>query len=369
MNMPSFYQGDLYRELVASGRVNLQVFFARKISADRQQLGWQDSTEGFSHHFVTGLGEAARLAWQNRRQTHIVNGLWAEPTFLVALLVLALCRSRYLIYSEAPDPRYPRPKIRYGLQRLVGRWLTGRAAAVLPISHFATDFYGQLGATRFYPFGYFRARPELSPTEPASQTIEMLYIGQLIQRKGIDLLFAAMAQLVGRYPNLHLTLIGGGEQAQELPQWIDRYGLTGRVQIVGPLPAGQIPARLQQASLFVLPSRWDGWGMVVNEALSVGVPVIVSNACGVADLIRNGLNGFVFESENGADLQRCLEQFLEQPAQWPRWRANAQKMGHSLSTAVVAPYLLDCLDHLNGLRPEQPIPPWQATLNESSLPG
>lgn len=361
MNMPSFYQGDLYRALVASGRINLQLLFARPISADRQQLGWQDSTDGFAHHFLASLGQAAWLAWQHRHRIHIVNGVWAEPKFLVALIVLALCGSRYLIYSEAPPPGRP-PALKHFFQQTIGRWLVGRAAAILPISHFATDFYRQLGATHFYPFGYFRATPQLPPAPPKKEGVEFLYVGQLIQRKGLDLLLEAIHPLLASYPQLHLSLIGYGEQEPMLRQWIAEHQLAERITIHGPLPAGQIPARLQQANLFILPSRWDGWGLVVNEALAAGLPVVVSNACGAADLIASGRNGFIFASQNVADLGRCLRQFLEQPANWPTLQANAQTLGQALSTEVAAHYLLDCLEHLALLRPERPLPPWQSAI-------
>ena len=359
MNMPSFYQGDLYRALVASGRITLHVLFARPISPDRQQLGWQDSTEGFSHHFLTGLGDAARLAWQRRKQIHIVNGVWAEPKFLVALIILALCGSCYLIYSEAPPPGRPPTTFKQLFQQVVGRWLVRRATAMLPISHFATDFYRQLGASRFYPFGYFRAQPTLPPVPAKTEGIEFLYIGQLIERKGLDLLLEAIHPLFADYPQLRLSLVGHGEQEAMLRQWAAERQLTERIRIEGVIPAGQIPARLQQAHLFILPSRWDGWGLVVNEALAVGVPVVVSNACGAADVIVSGRNGFIFASQNVADLHRCLSQFLTQPTTWPALQANAQQTGQTLSAETAAPYLLECLEHLIMLRPDAPFPPWQ----------
>ena len=62
-------------------------------------------------------------------------------------------------------------------------------------------------------------------------------------------------------------------------------------------------ACIAAADLLALPSRWDGWGLVVNEALAVGVPVIASNACGASDLIRQDVNGYVFTSEDAASLR------------------------------------------------------------------
>ena len=110
--------------------------------------------------------------------------------------------------------------------------------------------------------------------------------------------------------------------------------------------------------MLVLPSRWDGWGMVVNEAFSVGVPVIVSDHCGAADLVRSGVNGYVFRSGDASDLHHCLSDFLDKKSDWPRFRANAAETGGRISVEEVAPYLIRCLRHMTGSLDERPSPPW-----------
>src|SRR2546423_12890186 len=102
MNYPSFYQGDLFRSLLASAQVDLQVIFAKRLPADRLQLGWDEDLHGYAYRFLDPrhrLSDARRLAWAARRRLHIVNGIWAEPAFTAALLTLAAARSRYAIYS------------------------------------------------------------------------------------------------------------------------------------------------------------------------------------------------------------------------------------------------------------------------------
>ena len=67
----------------------------------------------------------------------------------------------------------------------------------------------------------------------------------------------------------------------------------------------------------MLPSRFDGWGAVVNEALMVGTPVICSDRCGASDLIENGRNGYVFEAGNARALRERLHSFFED-FEWDR---------------------------------------------------
>src|SRR5207244_2838755 len=97
---------------------------------------------------------------------HVVNGLWAEPSFAAALMVLVLSQSRFLIYAEAPDPTSSRLLAKRLIQRVFGAWVVRRAAGILPISSFAAPFFTGLGASgrSLYPFGYFRAAMGTRPS-------------------------------------------------------------------------------------------------------------------------------------------------------------------------------------------------------------
>jgi glycosyltransferase involved in cell wall biosynthesis len=124
------------------------------------------------------------------------------------------------------------------------------------------------------------------------------------------------------------------------------------------MASDDIPRRLARADLLVLPSRWDGWGVVVNEALAVGVPVIVSDQCGVADLIQPGINGFVFRSEDVDDLRQVLRQFLDSRNQWPAMQSAARLTGQSITAERAAPYLIACMKNLTRASDARPLPPW-----------
>jgi len=72
-----------------------------------------------------------------------------------------------------------------------------------------------------------------------------------------------------------------------------------------------MPSVYHSADVFVLPSKSETWGLAVNEAMACGLAVVVSDRCGCApDLIKNGVNGYVFRSGNKKDLARVLEQVL-----------------------------------------------------------
>jgi glycosyltransferase involved in cell wall biosynthesis len=366
MNYPSFFQSDLFKELIASGEVDLQVIYARPLIPDRLQLGWREDIKGHSYRFISRwnpLADAVRLAWSQRERIHIVNGMWAEPSFAAALVALAIAKCSFVIYSEAPDPTVRRSMAKRLLRTGFGRALSSKVAGVLAVSHLAFEFYLGLGIPEnvMYPFGYFRSQVHPKDRErnlKNEDRIEIVFAGQLIPRKGIDLLLDALQDLFESYPGLILTLIGGGELLPSLRRRVETLGLENRVLFEGVIGPDKIPSRIAAADLLVLPSRWDGWGVVINEAFSVGTPVIASDRCGGADLIRNGENGYIFRSENVEDLRACLSSFLSRRTEWSSFRSMSTEVGNKITTREAAAYLINCLKHISGDLTERPVPPW-----------
>jgi glycosyltransferase involved in cell wall biosynthesis len=214
-------------------------------------------------------------------------------------------------------------------------------------------------ANTIYPFGYFRSSQQ-SNSYRTNTTVELVFIGQLIRRKGIDILLKAMAPLWQTYPNVRLSVIGSGPERGSILSQVQQDRVSARVLFEGPLPSSHIIKRLARASALVLPSRWDGWGLVVNEALSVGVPVIASDHCGAADLIVNGVNGYIFRSEDVCSLRTCLCAFLN--AERKKMQDAAYVTGSALTIPIMSQYMLECLEHMCELRKSKPIPPWQEAL-------
>jgi glycosyltransferase involved in cell wall biosynthesis len=366
MNMPSFYQDDMFSALARSGEVDLDVIFAKELTSDRVQLGWNASLSGYRYRILNRrfpLLHAMRIAWRGRDHLHMVNGIWAEPAFASALCVLAMSGSVFAIHSEAPDPTQSLSVFKRILRKTFGKWAARCAAGILAVSHFAVDYYTRLGVDegRIYPFGYFRAGADSQPASKVTkrkERTEVIFVGQLIRRKGLDILLEALKPLFAEFRDLHLTVVGAGEDLPALRALIREAGIEERVSLAGVLPADQVQTRVTAAQVLVLPSRWDGWGMVINEALSNGVPVIASDQCGAADLIRQGVNGYVFRSEDLEDLRGCLRRFLDKADEWSKLRPAISTTGQSISAEVASRYMIECMKHMTGVKHERPVPPW-----------
>ena len=240
MSVPSFYQADLLRALVATGDVDLQVIFSRRLSPDRIALGWQDDTTGYSHLILNNdkaLAQAFRLAWAYRKRIHIVNGIWSEPTIMAVVAALRLAGARYLNYSEAPNPLLARSALKVWVKYNWGRWVAQSHTGLLAISRMSSDYYTKLGfpPRYIYEFGYFMDSYKGSSALPNPNAIELVYIGQLIERKGIDLLLNVLLELMPSYPNLSLTLIGDGSEREQYTAMASSH--LDRIHFIGVLPS------------------------------------------------------------------------------------------------------------------------------------
>ncbi len=361
MNIPSHYQADLFRSLTAQDQVDLTVILTESLPADRVALGWKSDISDYKS--VT-LGSASvsqifKLVWSQRRRVHVLGGIWSNRKIMLAFILMRLFGVRHLIYSEVPDPLIQRSRVKVAMKHTFARLMKTRRTGVLAISQMSMRYYLALGFPQkyAYPFGYFLksfdAVPQVTPPAP----LKLIYIGQLIPRKGIDLLIEAVSNLMMTYPDFSLTLVGDGANRAQYEAQAKPLG--NRVQFLGVMPADQVRAYLSGFHALILPSRHDGWGVVINEALSLGVPVIISDGCGAVDLIQERQNGFIFTNKDSRALQAAIERFLQlTPAQHEQMRRTAFQTGAQIVTDKIAPYMIRCVRHFLGQTAEKPLPPW-----------
>ena len=135
-----------------------------------------------------------------------------------------------------------------------------------------------------------------------------LYVGRLSIEKGLGDLFAAFCDLYQRFPQARLDFVGAGPLADELKRRAADLKMTHAISFLGSKSLDEIAVLYQTCTALVLPSHSEPWGLVINEALSYGCPVVVSSACGcVPDLVQDGVTGYSFEVGNVSDLVRALD--------------------------------------------------------------
>jgi glycosyltransferase involved in cell wall biosynthesis len=141
----------------------------------------------------------------------------------------------------------------------------------------------------------------------------LLAVGRQIERKNFRTLIEAFIQLTdnGQNTGVSLLLAGEGTERSSLEKSIpEKYRSIVRFYPFQDQTALRVMYR--HALAFILPSRSDQWGLVVNEAMASGLPVIVSRRCGCANsLVVEGENGFVFSPENRQELISCMEKIIK----------------------------------------------------------
>jgi 1,2-diacylglycerol 3-alpha-glucosyltransferase len=163
-----------------------------------------------------------------------------------------------------------------------------------------------------------------------------LYVGRLAPEKNLPALLRAFASYRSAGGSWSLVLVGDGGERPELEALSQQLRVDCEVIFSGLQASNQLPHYYAFAGCFVLPSVREPWGLVVNEAMASGLPVLVSSRCGCAeDLVESGGNGYLFDPNNESELS---DRMLTMDISSPQTRAA---MG-SRSRAIVAGYSPAC---------------------------
>lgn len=143
-----------------------------------------------------------------------------------------------------------------------------------------------------------------------------LSVGQLIYLKGYDLLINAWARLrEGIAERSILRIAGTGPLMSDLKKLIHRAGLTN-IELVGFVDYEDLRFLYRSADVFILPTRGDTWGLVINEAMASGLPVLCSKYANAQEMVVEGENGYVFDLLNTEDTISKIETMYERRSEW-----------------------------------------------------
>lgn len=304
--MPSPYVQDLFAHLAADDRFDLQVFYMEQVAPDTY---WGEQAMPEYARVLDGrwLGVAgARVHCNPRALDQIVQ---CRPDVVVVVGYIGLTNQLvmrglrklgipWVFWGEIPGLHqrgFLGRKIRELLQRPLRH-----AAGIAGVGSHAVNAYQTLlqktpGRRVFANLPY---HCELASFRDAAASrvrgagVRFLYCGQLIERKGVDLLVDAFVRLAVDHPTVELVLVGEGPLRSQLLKRIPS-SLISRVRFDGFAEVDQLPSKFAGADVFVLPSRHDGWGVVVNQAIAAAMPVIATENVGaVHDMVVDGQNGF-----------------------------------------------------------------------------
>lgn len=317
--MPSPYQRQLFAEL--SKEVDVSVRYFTASAHDRQ---WVVEDLRPNERVMDGrtfLYFGLSAPWNPNILTEIgsigpdltIISDYSAPTAQVAMRALSARRQKFVFWGELPGFSR-RGFIGSSIRRVLQSPIRS-AAAIAAIGSRAMEAYSNLfPGKKIYNIPYFC---DLTPyrafaniLRAPSENVVVLFSGQMIRRKGVDILIEAFVELANKVPRLNLLLLGGGPEQPGFESMVPSH-LTSRVKFLGHREPQELAAIFATASAFCLPSRHDGWGVVVNEALGAGLPIIVSDAVGAGpDLVVHGGNGFIVPTGDSSTLANALGQIV-----------------------------------------------------------
>ncbi len=230
------------------------------------------------------------------------------------------------------------------------RFWRGCAAVVAPGSELADEIRNDLGgllrpAVVMIPTGLevaaIRALPAIDPRPLAgwpSDAQVIASLGRLAPEKSVELLVEAFATVVTGSPSARLLLVGGGPSEERLRRRAAEPDLAGRVHLAGRRPRAEALALVKGADLFVSASRTETQGLVLAEALAAGLPVVALEGPGVADSVRDGVDGLVVPAEPAGErrdrLAAALQELIQQPGRRSSMAAAAVTGADRFSVAA-----------------------------------
>jgi len=352
--IPTPYRDGFWNVLAAREDVDVVVYYCAAGKGDRPWSG--DWPRSFRHEVLPGRNLMAwrgadASAWDNPGITSrlkaetpdaVLIGGYNHPTMLRAMRHCIRLRVPYFLMCESHLQNARSPARRLLKDRLV-RWTVANMAGGLPTGQLASDYLRHYGA-HSSALVFLPNVPDVENIEREARQLRsdrtslkrdlelpagplLLFAGRLISRKGANRVIEALANMPA---DLSAAILGDGPERSTLEQQVRVLGLADRVYFAGFVEPAEMIQWYAAADLFVLPSQ-ETWGVVVIEALSAGLPVVVSQTVGChPDVVVDSALGEVVDSASAGALAEALERVLAQSTDGEKFDAAWQQLAPSL---------------------------------------
>ena len=337
LDVPTPYREPFLERLARSADYDIQVLYCRDHQPGQQ---WR---LGAPHYPVRYLKNLAPERWHGRLLVGAINpSVWRElrafrpdaviiygyntATTLLAILWVISHRIPMLMRSDSNLlGDLGKAHLALALKRLLLRWLTRRVLAFLSVGTMNSQYWQFYGAPpekiflaryaidneRFQTRAdYYRvSRQTIRGENGWRQRYLLLYVGRLVGAKRIDVLIEALRRLSTKRSDIGLLIVGDGRERERLERLAEGMPY---VYLAGFQDQSDLPKYYGVADIFVLPSECEHWGLVVNEAMASGLPVIATGKVGAAhDLIIEGENGYVVPENDPGALASAINRACE----------------------------------------------------------
>ncbi|MDR1544245.1 MAG: glycosyltransferase family 4 protein [Prevotellaceae bacterium] len=353
-NILSIHQSAFIRNIAEKHDVTLVV--QEKIEEPRKKHGWTVHDFGKTKIVVNPDDAVLNSFLEQKDAIHVFSGIDSFPLPAKAFKIAVKNRLKMGIYSEPFNWLGWKGKLRF-LKYVLLNWKYGRHLDfILAVGNRGRWCYEKTGfpKEKIFDWGYFTEMPQHDTIQyGANEILNILFIGSIDTRKNILVLVDVCLSLTDSNPFV-LNIIGTGHLENELREKIKT---TDRINYIGSVPNNKIPEYLVKSDLLILPSVFDGWGAVVNEALMCGTPVIASENCGSSVLLKDG-RGRVFSVKEN-NLEQILCEFLQELPYGEKKRNETRNWANeNISGKAAAEYFEDIMSYTFNKRNKRPGASW-----------
>ncbi len=298
-NLPSFYKIELYNRIAE--QQDVLVIYTGEKGSDRNKDFFHGNMK-FPHLFLEGttihkLKQLWKVLFHYNYQELIVSG-W--DSLFVWLTVWISSKRKNSVVVESTFKESALTGIKGWLKRLFLKRISKAYVSGTPHAQLmkVLGFKGNIVITKGVGIFHYRLQP---PFVARSEVRKFLYVGRLVPVKNLEFLIGKFNQ----YPELELTVIGFGILEDKL-----KLIAKGNIHFLGAVANEKLSAYYQESDVFILPSLSEPWGLVVEEALNNGTPVMVSEQVGCAEDLVNENTGVIFSLE-GDDFDKKLKEIRD----------------------------------------------------------
>lgn len=307
-------------------------------SEERKKLGWSihyTETNKFKIIINPNIRQINSIFSQYQNNSHhFFSGIRAFPFVFNSFKISLKYNIKRSIIVETPFFYKKPPFLQYIRQLLFDYKYYKFISSFYAIGSSACKWYSKLYKGPIINFKYCTGNTQNQLSLPNNSTLKLVFVGSFIKRKNIEIIIKALAKL--KEKNIEFYLIGDGPLKTKLIKLTQKLTLTQNAFFLGVKRQEEIPILLAQFDVLILPSHYDGWGAVVNEALMQGLFVIVSNRCGSKDLIDNKKERGIVIQPKTKDLISALKYVIENKKTINDTRENRIKWSRKISSEYIA---------------------------------
>jgi glycosyltransferase involved in cell wall biosynthesis len=368
-NMISMHQSAFLRALAEHEHCKVSLIVEENLSPEREKMGWK----------IPDMGKATVVSFDDVpdwkavfnkepsiKSVHVFSGINAYPRIHEVFLYAMKQDCSIGIMAEPLNDAGAKGKL-----RLLSAWYKrlrfgSKIDFFLAISQKAYSQYTSVGYTdrQVFQWSYCVEDSEISIGTMMKQNdgvpFRIMFVGSMILRKGYDILVKALQLLPAKEWKADFYCVGNAVEKEAALAIERESGLSGKIRFLPFLDNASVRQKMYEYDVMILPSRFDGWGAVINEALTEGTPVIVSHQSGASTLVScNPDTGDICRTSDANHLASIIARRINH-GRWPDEKRKLLKQwaSENISGKVLAAYFLEIMNYRTNNLAAKPAAPW-----------